>query len=326
MWEMKTPIAEYLLAALLLAPAAPALADTEFGQMVPREVVEQFIGNPLGGEGKIYSDILDAFPQFALPAGFEVLASAEHGLFQRVILKTRLDDVAATTALVNAFIAEGWMEIPVLGAGAQTGFIAGAPVARPTQLCSDAHGTLSISVGTGGVPRYVNLTGSARTAAMGGGRQPSCAEQAALMAPGGAMRRMMGPRLSEYMPRLVMPVSATAPNPAMGNIMGGGGGGSSDEWESRGALAIDWNIQQIFTHFSDQVVAQGWTQDAAVSGAQVASGSWTRNVDGLDLIGLLTIVATAPNSWDLRFRLVNKGEAGTPPGMNRNVIRQDVTQ
>jgi hypothetical protein len=318
---VKTSIPDYLLAALLLAPAASALADTEFGQMVPREVVQQFVGSALGGEGKLYSDILDAFPQFALPAGFEVLASADHGLFQRVILKTRLDEVAATAALVNAFIAEGWMEIPVLGGGAsQTGFISGAPVARPSQLCNDAHGTLSISVGIGDVPRYVSLTRSVRTAAMGGGRPPSCAEQA------GGMRRMMGPRLSEYVPRLVMPVSTTAPNPAMGNLMGGGGGGSSDEWESRGALAIDWNIQQIFTHFSDQVVGQGWMPDGAVTGVEVASGSWTRTVDGLDLIGLLTIVATAPNSWDLRFRLVNKGEAGAMPAVNRNVIRQSVSQ
>lgn len=324
---MKTPIPGYLLAAVFLAPTASALADAEFGDLVPREVLEQFVGNPLGGEGKIYSDILDAFPQFALPVGFEVLASADQGLFHRVILKTRLDEVAATAALVNAFIAEGWTEVPVLRGGAsQTGFISAAPMARPAQLCNDAHGTLSITVGTGAAPRYANLNRSLRTAAMGGGRQPGCAEQAALMAQGMGMRAMMGPGLREYVPQLVMPVSATAPNPAMGNIMAGGGGGSSDEWETRGALVIDWNIQQVFTHFADQVVGQGWTADSAVTGVQAASGSWTRTVDGLDLIGLLTIVATAPDSWDLKFRLVNKGGTGAGPVMNRTVIRQAVPQ
>lgn len=55
---------------------------------MPREVVEQFVGNVYGtGGAKLYSDILSAFPPFEVPDGFEVLASADQGQMQRVITK-----------------------------------------------------------------------------------------------------------------------------------------------------------------------------------------------------------------------------------------------
>ena len=63
---------------LALSVFSPALvADIEFGDDVPREVVEQLVGNQFDGETKLYSDIFAAVPAFTLPAGFEVLASAD---------------------------------------------------------------------------------------------------------------------------------------------------------------------------------------------------------------------------------------------------------
>ncbi|MES2624742.1 MAG: hypothetical protein V4628_05660, partial [Pseudomonadota bacterium] len=101
-----------------------AFADTEFVDSVPLDVVKQFIGSPMRTESALYSDIMDAFPPFAVPANFDVLASADQGFVQRVILSTTLDEEAARAALTNAFVAEGWVEVPIYGMPMrQTGFV-----------------------------------------------------------------------------------------------------------------------------------------------------------------------------------------------------------
>jgi hypothetical protein len=43
-----------------------------------------------------------------------------------------------------------------------------------------------------------------------------------------------------------------------------------------------------------------------VTGSVVASGSWTKTIDDMDLVGMLLIVQQADNTWDLRFRVLRK--------------------
>jgi hypothetical protein len=83
-----------------------------------------------------------------------------------------------------------------------------------------------------------------------------------------------------------------------------------NDWETRGTLAIDWSIDEIYEHFATQIAEQGWSSDSAATGAMVATGSWTNNIDNMDLVGSLSIYKLADNTWDLRFRLIRQGGAG----------------
>jgi hypothetical protein len=150
-------------------------------------------------------------------------------------------------------------------------------------------------------------------------QQRSCAEQIEMYSQGaGFMRGRMGPQLGDYVPRLVMPEStAPASSPPLG-FFSGGGGGSSNDWETQGSLTSDLEIDAVLAHFTDQVDAQGWAGDSEVTGATVATASWTKTVDGLDLIGLLTIVEQADATWSMKFRIVRKNAAGGP-SVNRIV-------
>lgn len=305
--------------ALILPLVSSALvADTEFGDSVPREVVNQLLGDQFrGGTAYVYSDILDAFPDFEVPDGFAVLASTNQAYFQRVILKTSVDADAAKSVIAAAFIAEGWQELPVYGSGApQTGFVTAEPSPQPTQLCNDAIGRMSINVTTGAAPRYVSLNYNTNGPTVNS-RQQTCAEQIEMTAQGPmAMRGRMGPELSQYMPRLLMPESNTPGIPSPRAFFGGGG--SSNDWETEGSLISDLSIDEVFEHFTAQVNEQGWTPDSEVTGATVATASWTKTVDDMDLVGLLAIIATAENNWEMKFRILRKSEVASTS--NRDFI------
>ncbi|MGV3590925.1 MAG: hypothetical protein ACO1PZ_04495 [Gammaproteobacteria bacterium] len=301
-------------AALALAVASmPLIADTEFGEEVPREVVEQFIGNMFGGEPKLYSDIFTGFPPFTVPAAFEIVASADQGIQQNVILRTTLDDAEAIAAIAAALVAEGWMEMPIPGSGApRRGFVSAQSDLQPVSLCSDALGRMSVRVRDGGDARYVNL---ARTTMEGfGGSRRSCAEEAEMMSlgPQGRPFREGADGVRQYMPELVMPVSDVATRPQ--GFLTGGRGGSSDDFEERSSLSITWSSEALMAHFAEQIVEQGWQPDTQVSSTRTAFRSWTKTVDGNELLGTLTLVETSEDNWDLKFRIVRGGGATVNAG------------
>ena len=295
---------------ILSATSHPASADTEFVDSVPLEVVKQFVGNPFRGEGTLYSDILDAFPPFTVPADFKVLASADQGYLQRVILSSTLDEEAASAALTAAFVAEGWMQVPNYGMPTQqTGFVsAEQPALQFQQLCHDDHGTVTVTVNAGTGTRYININrniGPPGMALM----QPGCAEMVGQATQNStAMGFRGGNIVAPYAPKLLMPQSNTTPTPSMG-FFGGGGGGSQNDWESRGTLALDWSINEIYAHFAEQIAEQGWATDSEATGAMVATGNWTKYIDDMDLVGTLSILKLADNVWELHFRLVRQGGA-----------------
>jgi hypothetical protein len=300
--------------ALILPLISSALvADTEFGDSVPREVVNQLLGDPLrGGMAQIYSDILDTFPDFEVPDGFAVLASADQPYFQRVILKTDADEEPARRAALAAFTGNGWQELPVYGSGVpQTGFVNTVNSPQSTTVCNDAFGRISISVSEGGAPRYVSLNYNTNGPNVNG-REQSCAEQAEMMTQGPmGMRMQRGPQLQQYIPRLVMPQSTSAPRGGDLIAFNMGGGGGNDEWETRGTVSVDWSIDAIAQYFVEQIEEQGWAADSEVTGSVAASGSWTKTIDDMELVGTLMIVRQAENTWDLRFKILRQVELGT---------------
>src|SRR5690606_37397062 len=106
--------------------------------------------------------------------------------------------------------------------------------------------------------------------------------------------------------RMIMPASnqPITPGPRIVDSVGFGSSGDADAWETYGALVLDWSIREIFEHFADQVDEQGWAIDIEAIGAVVASASWTKTIEDMNLVGTLTILPQAENTWDLRFRLV----------------------
>lgn len=291
--------------------AVPAVAETEIEDSLPIDLARLFVGSAFG-EARFYSDILDDFPDFTVPEDFEVRGSLDQGYSQRVVLRTSLQQEAAEEAITAAFAENGWrpLDLPEAGPGPQVGFVSDQMPTRPLQLCHDALGTIGVSLSAAGEGRLVSLSRSIV--------QPvpqTCEEQEARR---GFFRPGAG--LAEYMPRLVMPEQEDGRDRP---FMGGGGGGSSNDWESRASIAIDWSADRLFHHFSSQVIEQDWTLDAESIGGLLSTGTWTKSPeDGVELIGILSVLELTDDNYEMRFRVLRTNAGGAGAGIGTvNVIR-----
>jgi hypothetical protein len=286
-------------------------AATEFEDNVPIDLAKIFVNIGNVPDVGIYSDIMEDFPEFAIPAGFSVLGSLDQGVMQRVVLRTELGREEAGTVLFEALAEEGWQELqqPGMAAEQPRGFVpAGGRQSYgiALNLCHDEHGNMSLSILDADDGNLASLmrTNNRRF----GGMQPDCEQQAQQMGQGLGIRGiMMAGGVSEHMPTLQMPDDSGGTGiPSMGFFTGGGG--STNDWETRGNLSIDWAIDTLYDHFAEQLGEQGWTQDSAWTGSITAGGNWTKSPeDDLDLIAILSIVETAEEAFELKLRILSRG-------------------
>lgn len=288
-----------LLPAVLPAvlAAAHTFAAAEFDADVPREVVEQVMGAMFGSQFRLYRDLPDGFPAFAMPRDMTLIASVDQGYSQRVILKSQFDPQAATALAYGALLDSGWDLVPMPGMQQpQTGFINPFQPVPPTQLCHDEHGVMQVSAQVGSGATYVNMT---RNIVPPGVQMPGCGPQQ----PVDPMPDMYR-QLQDQMPRLQLPSTG-----GMSSSGGYGGSGGPNEWEVRATMNGPWELERAYTYFVEQIEQQGWEQDTSAIGASMATGSWTKTVDDVDFVGNLIVLMTDENAYDLRFRLVRRGQA-----------------
>ncbi|MDE0372205.1 MAG: hypothetical protein OXI73_06645 [Rhodospirillales bacterium] len=127
--------------------------------------------------------------------------------------------------------------------------------------------------------------------------------------PGGVDSFGFGPTgesdLYQHMPTLVLPEQATVLNPYGGYIIGAGefpGTGRSIGTEVE--LETDLSAQAMVEHYGQQLDDQGWRRDTGWSGEYSSGSAWTRSPDaGLELAGLLDIVALAGSGYRASFRI-----------------------
>ena len=103
------------------------------------------------------------------------------------------------------------------------------------------------------------------------------------------------------------PIDGSLP-PFAAFISGSGFTSSNNEVETEANLNIEWNIDEVYSHFEDQINAQGWEIDSQNIGSTTAIGTWTRNPEpNLSLVGVLTVLKIAESSYKLIFKLLATG-------------------
>jgi hypothetical protein len=283
----------------LLFLSSSTFAATAFDDNVPAEVVEQVMGAMFGPQVRLYADVPDGFPPFEMPRDMTILASVDQGYSQRVILKSQFDPQAATALAYGALLDSGWDLIQMPGMQVpQTGFINQFQPTPQTQLCHDDFGMMQVSATGGPGVTYVNMT---RNIVPPGAQMQSCVQ---ITQPRDPPMPDVYRLMQEQMPRLVLPT--TGGMSASGGY--GGGGGGPNEWEARATLNGPWDLARVYDYFVEQIEAQGWASDANVASDNMATGSWTKTVEDAELIGNLTVLMTDENNYDLRFRLIRKGQ------------------
>ena len=280
------------------------LADIEFEENVPLELVKVFVGSTPFGEVKIYSDLLSAFPEFTIPDGFNIMGSIDRGHSLSVVLATELSSDQTTAALTQSLNQAGFTDFEVPGSrDPGTGFV------RPNRpsfqaskrLCHDSLGFISFSYKEHTDSNMVTISSNLPR------NNQSCAEQLAEQSL--AMNRYGATQggLRQYLPRLELPESEQR---RFTPFFGMGSSSSNRSVEARGNVNIDWEIEEIFRHFKDQIEDQDWLLDSENVGAASATGSWTRSPEpGMDLIGTLIVIKSDTDSFELKFQLNSFGNS-----------------
>ena len=279
------------------------LADTEFEQSVPLELVKALIGSTPYGEVRIYSDLASAFPKFEIPDGFLVLGSIDRGYGLSAVLTTELSNDQSSIALTESLNQAGYTEFEVPGSrDAGTGFVSPNQPSYQSnrRLCHDSFGFISFNYKEQSDSNLVTISSNLPN------NNQSCAEQFAIQTQ--AMSRMAasGGGLRQHMPRMELPESEqrrTSPFFGMGSSSSSGNG-----VEARANVNVEWEIDEVFRHFKEQIEDQNWQLDSEVVGAASATGSWTHSPEpGLDLIGTLIVLRSSEGSFELKFQLNSIG-------------------
>ena len=110
-----------------------------------------------------------------------------------------------------------------------------------------------------------------------------------------------------------MELPETEPRGYSSFFVGGGYSGSNRGIETKANLNIDWGIEEVFSHFAEQIRNQDWALDSESIGTATAFGSWTRTPEpGTDLIGTLSILKSGEESFELKFQLISTGGNNLP--------------
>lgn len=104
---------------------------------------------------------------------------------------------------------------------------------------------------------------------------------------------------SQYAPSLELPI-----DPVTGQPPRRGGSGSSGS-QSRVEMRFNGSIGDVTTAMTEQLVEQGWINDASWTGTSTAGSSWWKQADPDTRVqGTLDVTATAEDAYTVMFRLV----------------------
>jgi hypothetical protein len=294
----------------LLALSPAVFAATEFTDSVPLKLAQTLLRSPFGGQTHLYEDLPDNFPQLNLPTEFTLLGSVDQGITQTVVFELPEGFTDAQSIMERTLEDAGWKALPAFTSGNRnTGFVSAQQPTLPSRYChDDATGSMNVSEASQDGTTLLLLSRQL-TGALMGRMNPSCAEQIeqGQFSQGGFTARGIGPDsvVSSYLPRLEMPEPSNQALSPMTSFMGGGGGGSMNDWETQNRIVIDWSLQQMFDHFAPQLEAQGWARENSGAGSFLATSTWTKSAeDGSQLRGILNILESETNNFELKFRLI----------------------
>lgn len=294
--------------ALSLVVAPLSAADTEFSDSIPIDVAEVLFNASLNSGFEIYSDISSEFPDFAVPDDFTVIGSVIDNYNVRAVLGTSLSREQGVQLLVSAFEQESWQQFPQMRPPVPTsGFVTPTPPITQVgiSLCHDDLGHLSITSTERDSEVYFAI-GRYNTF---GNSQSSCANQLAMQQQSISQMRFSN-GIRQYMPRMEVP-EAEGIRPR-GAFLGGGSSSGNNSAETEINLKSELDIEELYTHFADQIVEQDWETDSEAVGGRSATGIWTKSPTAdLELAGTLSILEVSEGNYELQFRLRAEGDAGT---------------
>ena len=298
----------YLFSLFLVLPfsvsISDAAADTPFVNSIPLDVAEALFDFGIDNNFAVYSDIMDDFPEFEMPSDFEVVGSVLQNRQMRVVLTTQLNEADAIEAIASSYLDDGWINMPQFNPRPEeTGFVSAENSnirPRYQMICHDDHGQMNMSYRQRSSENYLVM---GLGIGFGFNRNwQSCQEMISQQEM--SLARMSGRNMGiqQYMPRLELPDGTT--QGGYQPLMIGGGGGGNNSYETDATVEIEMDLEDVFQHFADQIVEQGWSSDSESVGTATATGTWTKTVENdTNIVGRLNIVRSDDSVYDLSMQV-----------------------
>jgi hypothetical protein len=187
--------------------------------------------------------------------------------------KTELSPIAASEAIASWFFDNGWQRgldrSPSRGA-----FVTSSPTTPELYCMTDR--SMNVSIDEVDDTTYVSFAVSS------GQGDSACTATISLTG-------------SEYMPRLAFPRDPVTGVPVVPDTRG-----------STVEIRHGASLSELTTALAQQLVEQGWTNDATWTGATTAGSSWARRAaDGTEVLGTLDITDTGEATYNVMFRVVS---------------------
>lgn len=284
---------------LWIAPvlAACAVQVPPERDSIPRQLAEDLAG------GHIYIDLPDGFPNIALPETITTEGSLDRGVAMTLILKSELSTQIMEEIVRTAMTASNWTSLESRQSQQRGGFVGNNTPFQArissNQFCHDQYGMMSISSrNRQGVYNRLALDWNYSTNMSGLTCNQQNEQRQGVMINSNPMAG-----LGEQMPVLELPAEDRGVRfrpPFSSSRMSS----SSNIMTTQSPLHVDWSMAEINLWFANQLIEQGWKQDASWEGELTAGSTWLkRNDDETELDGLLDMTRIEEDNVHLRFRL-----------------------
>ncbi len=285
------------------------MTEKDFAEGIPLRIAEALFNHGSNSPFRVTAGLAESFPPLALPKDFAVLASAEFSGQQRVVLETALPLEAGLEKLNDALLANDWLAIPVhYPVPLEIGFV------HPNQsepqyrhYCHEQFGQLSFNFFSRNAEQFFVFTRSLNRS----GRRMSCAQliaqakQSQLAHAQGNSSMGLG---GVPVPRLLIPVPSETTERF--SFSPGSYHGGSRESDFSALLSIERTLQEINSHFTSQLEAQGWLLDSSAMGKVSANSTWVRESDATQATAQLSVIEESAGNFELKLHIGSGNGSG----------------
>ena len=284
---------------LLFMCVISSVSDSaEFEAEVPIDLAKALIELPAIGNVRFFEEPPDSFPEMTIPAEFVLVGSMTMDLsgYSRTILKSQLSLNDGMPALIESLQNDGYSLVPKMPLD-NRGFTVAESLPTTVGVCSDEKGSISIRAMERGLDYFYSVHGSRIPE---DSRGDNCSERIARQNESVARRvATLNSGVRGLIPEMVLPSEQNTNY--RGLYPSSRGRGSDDYYETSSQVRSSFSANDIYSHFAEQLVSQGWTID---EGGDVSESTWQLDIEvEQEVFGELFIEQVDEDMFNLRFRI-----------------------
>lgn len=270
----------------------------ELEDSIPVDLAKALFNIPVTGQMRFYTDIPEGFPPFTVPASFVVLGGMEMPNYLRVGIKGSASMRDGMSTFRSSLERDGYILFPQPPRN-QRGFVFSEFHPLPISVCDDYKGSISVRAISRDQDVFFSVTGGPALDESG----TTCTElilDQQKFVDGQVFRDTQGIRRD--LPKLSIPIEKDLS--LKGYQPGMRSSGSNTGLNITSQIPTTLNTAELYKHFSDQLVAQQWTQSQDISNDGFAQGQWVKTIENDQLIfGFLKVEKGGLGLFNLFFSI-----------------------